>query len=134
MNKKCNVSIRTPGGLTERFELNNIEMQGTFLGPIKASVQLDTLGRDCYQRQEGLYLYNGCVSVPPLQMIDDLASFSVCSPQSIVTNAIINANIYSKKLEFGPTKCFNIHIGLKEDCWEGLKLHEKKIMKKTFET
>ena len=129
MNKKCNVSIRTPVGLTERFELTNIEMQGTVLGPIKASVQLDTLGRDCYQRQEGLFIYNGCVSVPPLQMID-LASFSVCSPQSIVTNAIINAKINSKKLEFGPTKCFNIHIGLKEDFCDGLKVHDKKITKK----
>ena len=100
LNKKCNISVRTPVGLTERFELNDIEMQGTVLGPIKASVQLDTLGRDCYERQEGLYLYNGCVSVPPLQMIDDVASFSICSTQSIVTNAIINAKIESKKLTF----------------------------------
>ena len=82
LNKKCNISVRTPVGLTERFELNDIEMQGTVLGPIKASVQLDTLGRDCYERQEGLYLYNECVSVPPLQMIDDVASFSICSTQS----------------------------------------------------
>ena len=108
-------------------------MQGTVLGPIKASVQLDTLVRDCYQRQEGLYLYNGCVSVPPLKMIDDLASFFVCILQSVVTNAIINAKNNSKKLEFCPTKCFNIHIGMKEDCCDGLKVHDKKIIKKTFE-
>ena len=69
--------------------MQKIEMQG----PIKCSVQLDTLGRDCYERQEGLYLYNGCVSVPPLEMIDDLASFAICGPQSIV-----NAKIESKKL------------------------------------
>ena len=79
-------------------------MQGTVMGPIKTSYQLDTLGRDCYERQEGLYQYNGCVSIPPLQMIDDLASFSTCSTQSVVTNAIINAKIESKKLEFGPAK------------------------------
>ena len=79
-------------------------MQGTVMGPIKASVQLDTLGRDCYERQEGLYQYNGCVSIPPLQMIDDLASFSTCSTQSVMTNAILNAKIESKKLVFGPAK------------------------------
>jgi hypothetical protein len=134
MNKKCNISVRTPVGQTERFVLNNIEMQGTVMGPIKASVQLDTLGRDCYDRQEGLYLYNGCVSVPPLQMIDDLASFAICSPQSIVTNAIINAKIESKKLEFGPNKCYNIHIGMKQVCCEGLKVHDDKITKKQYET
>ena len=68
------------------------------MGPIKASVQMDTLGRDYYERQEGLYLYNDCVSVPPLTMIDDIASFSVCGPQSIITNAIINTKIECKKL------------------------------------
>ena len=134
LNKKCNISVRTPVGLTERFELNDIEMQGTVLGPIKASVQQDTLGRDCYERQEGLYLYNGCVSVPPLQMIDDVASFSICSTQSIVTNAIINAKIESKKLEFGPKKCYNIHIGNNKVCCQGLKVHEGDISQKDHET
>jgi hypothetical protein len=104
------------------------------MGPIKASVQLDTLGRDCYMRQEGIYLYNGCVSVPPLQMIDDVASFAQCGPQSIVTNAIINAKIESKKLELGPTKCFNIHVGANKVCSDNLKVHEKKMIQKEFET
>ena len=121
-------------GLTERFELKDIEMQGTVLGPIKASVQLDTLGRDCYERQEGLYLYNGCVSVPPLQMIDDVASFSICSTQSVVTNAIINAKIESKKLEFGAKKCYNIHIGNDKVCCQALKVHEADISQKDHET
>ena len=93
MNKSCNIAVKTPVGQTERFSLAELEMQGTVMGPIKASVQLDTLGRDCYERQEGLYLYNGCVSVPPLQMIDDLASFAICGTQSVVTNAIVNAKM-----------------------------------------
>ena len=111
MNSTCNIAVKTPVGMTSRFQLERIEMQGTVMGPIKASVQLDTLGRDCYARQEGLYIYNECVSVPPLMMIDDVAAFSNCGPESIITNAIINAKIESKKLEFGPSKCFNIHIG-----------------------
>ena len=134
LNKKCNISVRTPCGQTERFVMSDIEMQGTVMGPIKASVQLDTLGRDCYMRQEGLYLYNGCVSVPPLQMIDDVASFAQCGPQSVVTNAIINAKIESKKLEFGPTKCFNIHVGTNKVCSDNLKVHKNKIIRKEFET
>ena len=65
MNAKCKIAIKTPVGMTERFEMQRIEMQGTVMGPIKASVMLDTLGRDCYERQEGLYIYNDCVAVPP---------------------------------------------------------------------
>ena len=114
--------------------MNNVEKQGTVMGPIKCSVQLDTLDRDCYQRQEGLYLYNDCVSVPPLQMIDDLASFSTCSPQSIITNAIINGKIEAKKLQFGQTKCFNIHIGDKPLYCDGLKVHENRMNEKSHET
>ena len=45
MNKKCNISIRTPVGLTERFGLENIEMQGNVIWPINCSVQLDTLDK-----------------------------------------------------------------------------------------
>ena len=79
-------------------------------------------------------MYNGCVAVPPLQMIDDVASFSPCSSQSIVTNAIINGKIESKKLEFGPTKCYNLHIGKSEVYCDGLKVHQNSISKKNHET
>ena len=88
--------------------MEEIEMQGTVWGPIKCSVQMDTLGRDCYRDMEGLFLYKNMVYVPPLGMIDDIASFAECNIESLKTNAIINAKIESKKLEFGPTKCFNI--------------------------
>ena len=104
------------------------------MGPIKASVQLDTLGRDCYERQEGLYLYNDCVFVPPLMMIDDIASFSNCGPESIITNAIINAKIESKKFEFGPTKCFNLHIGNCRSSCHSLKVHNSPMIEKDHET
>ena len=73
------------------------------------------------------------MAVPPLELIDDVASFSLCSPQSIVTNAIINAKIESKKLELGPTKCVNLHIGSREVRCDGLKVHEDRIVKKDHE-
>ena len=116
MNSKCNIAIKTPVGITSRFQLERIEMQGTVMGPMKASIQLDTLGRDCYERQH------------------DLASFSNCGPESIVTNAIINSKIESKKLEFGPSKCFNMHIGSDETACQELKVHKNNIIKKNQET
>ena len=91
-------------------------------------MQLDTLGRDCYERQEGLYSYKECVAVPPLMMIDDLAAFSVCGKDSIISNAIINAKIASKKLEFGPAKCFNMHVGKETKSCSKLKVNNNSTM------
>ena len=134
MNEKCSIGIKTPVGLTERFEAVQIEMQGTVLGPIKASVQVDTLGRDCYMFSEGLFIYKNCVNVPPLSMCDDVVSVARCGIDSIKTNAIINAKIESKKLEFGPKKCVNIHVGNNSEQCPILKVHDSKLNKKEHET
>ena len=134
MNEKCDIGIKTPVGMTDRFEAFEIEMQGTVPGPIKASVQVDTLGRDCYTYGEGLFLYKNCVSVPPLSMCDDVVSVASCGIDSIKTNAIINSKIESKKLEFGPTKCFNIHEGKNIEQCCILKVHDSVMMKKDHET
>ena len=95
--------------------MNKIEMQGTKFSNIKCSIQIDTLVRECYTSGEGLFLYKNAVYVPPLGMIDDIASFALSGPNSIKTNSITNAKIESKKLEFGSNKCYNIHIGELED-------------------
>ena len=134
MNTDCNIAVKTPVGITDRFKLREIEMQGTKLSNIKCSVQIDTLGKECYSSNEGMFLYKECVYVPPLSMIDDIASFSKCGPDSIKVNAVINSKIESKKLEFGPKKCYNIHIGKKNsDCLEQ-KVHQDTINDKSYET
>ena len=72
MNQNCNIAVKTPVGITDRFELEEIEMQGTKWSNIKCAVQVDTLGKDCYSNNEGMFIYKECVTVPPLGMIDDL--------------------------------------------------------------
>ena len=47
MDEKVNVIVKTPCGPTEEFTLEQIVMQGSVFGPIKATIQIDTLGRDC---------------------------------------------------------------------------------------
>ena len=44
-NKEVYVAINTPFGKTRRVLMENIEMQGSVLGPIKASVHMDTIGK-----------------------------------------------------------------------------------------
>ena len=134
MNRSCQIAVKTPVGITDRFTMEEIEMQGSVLGPIKCSIQIDTLGRDCYRDMEGLFLYKNMVHVPPLGMIDDVASFSECGTESVKTNAIINAKVESKKLSFGPKKCFNLHIGRQPEKCQSLKVHENDMNIKTYET
>ena len=66
-------------------------------------------------------------------MCDDVASISRCGIDSIKTNAIINAKIESKKLEFGPTKCFQIHVGKNVKACCSLKVHEAEMTRKESE-
>merc|ERR1712240_769704 len=72
LNEKCNIAVKTPVGITERFEVEKIEMQGTKFSNIKCSIQMDTLGKECYSSGEGLFLYKNAINVLPLGMIDDI--------------------------------------------------------------
>ena len=57
-NQKCKVAVKTPwGSVTNRVTLKRIEMQGTNPAPLKCSVQIDTLGKECMEEGEGLFKY-----------------------------------------------------------------------------
>ena len=56
LNEKCEIAVKTPVGVTERFQLEKIEMQGTKFSNIKCSIQIDTLGKECYSTGQGLFL------------------------------------------------------------------------------
>ena len=43
-------------------------------------------------------------------MIDDLGAIARCGPESVILNAVINAKINMKNLEFSATKCVKLHI------------------------
>ena len=46
-NRECKVAVKTPwGSISERITLNEIDMQGTVLTPLKCAVQIDSLGKD----------------------------------------------------------------------------------------
>ena len=51
LDEKCRIVVKTPCGVTDKFELERIVLQGSVFGPIKCSVQMDTLGRDALQTE-----------------------------------------------------------------------------------
>ena len=107
-NEKCKVAVKTPwGSITDRVEMREIEMQWTVPAPLKCSVQLDSLGKECLQSGEGLYRYKECINIPPLLMIDDAIAVSECGTDTVKMNAIIQSKVELKNLRLGHFKCLN---------------------------
>jgi hypothetical protein len=110
LDENAQVVVKTPCGVTNPFNLKKSVLQGSVFGPIKCSVQMDTLGRDCLQTGDGIYSYKNIIDVPPLAMIDDVLGISKCGEKSIELNSIVNVKIESKKMRLSDTKCFKILI------------------------
>ena len=104
-------------------------LQGSVFGPLKCSVQIDTIGRDCLSRNVGLYMYKDAIAVQPLAMIDDILGVTKCNEEAVELNSIINVKIEAKKLRLSHDKCYKIHINKKSEkakhCEIKLKVHEK---------
>ena len=110
MNSNVDLFVKTPVGNSEVFTLEKIEQQGTVLGPIKCSNQIDSISRECLRENIEMFKYRGAISIPPLGMIDDLGAVAQCGPQSVIMNAMINAKINMNRLEYNQTKCVKLHI------------------------
>ena len=133
-NMDCQVAVKLPwGSITERKKLSNIEMQGTVITSIKCSVQMDTLGPECENRGEGIYKYKNCLPIPPLGMVDDVLAVGYCGSDSIKVNAIIQSKMDTKKLELGPDKCFQMHVGKNTGNCPELYVHQEKMNKTSSE-
>ena len=126
INSKVDVAVKTPFGLTERRQIEKVVMQGEVYGPLCCSVQVDTFGKDCMQKNKFLYQYKYSVGIPPLSMVDDLVLISNCGIDSVLMNGFINSKTNQKKLQYGVEKCHKMHVGSKNhlcpdlfiDSWE----------------
>ena len=60
-----------------------------------------------------MFKYRGQVSVPPLEMVDDVVTDANCGADSVNLNAKVNTFVEHKKLKLSAKKCSNLHIGNK---------------------
>ena len=116
----------------DQFDINNKIIQGSVFGPIQCAIQVDTLGRDCYVEENGLYLYEGAVFIKPLAMIlamiDDIATAAECGANSLEINAKMNSKMYSKKLRLSEDKRKLLHVSKRsKKCDGALNAHGKEI-------
>ena len=110
-NAENHVAVKTPAGITKRKVIKKIVMQGEVTGPGQCSNQIDTFGKECLEETKLLYKYKDDLGVPPLGMVDDVLAISKCGVDSVIMNAFLNQKTSIKKLQFGPEKCHQLHVG-----------------------
>ena len=112
-NQHANIAIKTTSGTTDRFMIEDTVMQGTVWAGLMYTSTMEQLCKFILQQKHLLYKYKGKLSVPPLQMVDDVITAAKCGSTSSALNAAINKFMELKKLELGVDKCAPVHIGNK---------------------
>ena len=110
-NRRNNVAVMTPHGLSRREHFDEIVMQGDVLAPLISSLQVDTMGKECFEDKKHLYYFKDIVPIGPLGMVDDLLTISECGYKTNLLNQFINFKTGTKRLQFGTSKCIKMHIG-----------------------
>ena len=121
------IAVNTPFGITDRETVHKIVMQGEVLAPLKCSVQVDTIGKECIEEKKNLYQYKEKVSIPPLGMVDDIIAVSKCGVNSLLMNSFLNSKTNIKKLQFGTQKCHKLHIGKSDHLCPDLYIDSWKV-------
>ena len=109
-NAEIHMSVKTPGGLTDRQIVKNIVLQGDTWGSILASNQVDSIGKECLEEGFG-YRYKDSLSVGFLALVDDIIGITEAGMQAQMLNAFINVKTAEKRLQFGTKKCKSMLVG-----------------------
>ena len=129
-NKHNLVAVKTPVGMTKRVPIEEIVMQGEVTGPGQCSNQIDTFGKECIKENKLLYNYKNELGIPPLGMVDDVLAVSLCGSDSVAMNAFLCQKTSMKRLQYGPDKCHQLHVGKSKDLCPELYIEEWKLTKK----
>ena len=100
MNRKAKVQVKTPYGLTEPVEINDIVKQGGILGSPMCSA---TTAEYC-EVNKGINI--GTTTISSLAFVDDIADLSDFFGDVIISHDNALAFARKKKLQLAPDKCF----------------------------
>ena len=90
--------------------LRNIVLQGDTWGSLLASVQVDSIAKECHDAGYG-YLYKGVLPISMLGLVDDTIGVTEAGYKAQQMNAYFNVKTAEKGLRFGPSKCKSMLIG-----------------------
>ena len=109
-NKDVDMAVKTPSGLTDRQVIKNSVLQGDTFGSIMASVQVDSIGKECV-KEGHTYLYKNELPVGFLGLVDDIIGVTEAGINAQKMNAFINIKTAEKTLQFGASKCKSMLVG-----------------------
>ena len=136
LNKSANIQIKTPVGVTEKKEIEDIIMQGETISSIVCTTTVDKISKDC---KIPPYKYKNAVNIPKMGFVDDILDVTKCGVETSVMNEYTVESMNKRKLQLSKDKCVRLHVKNKktrkdnksEDCksvyideWEETK--EKK--------
>ena len=103
-NEKNDLAVKTPFGISNRFVIEDVIMQGTVFAPLQATTSMSQLGSMAYKEGKPLLTYKDTVKIPAMGMIDDIATVTKCGSDTVLSNAVTNSFVESKRLELGHKK------------------------------
>ena len=74
--------------------------QGEKFGPILCSNSIDNVGKIIKEREKFNYLYKNVIPLPIMSFVDDVNGAARCGTDSLKLNALITAQIQTKRLKF----------------------------------
>lgn len=109
-NNKISMAVNTPSGITQRQEISDTVLQGDTFGCLLASVQVDTIGKECSQAGYG-YNYMEELPVGILGLVDDTIAVTEAGYKATEMNTFMNIKTAEKGLQFGAKKCKSMLVG-----------------------
>ena len=129
-NQNNNLAVKTSYGISTRFMVEDIIMQGTVFAPLQATTSMSQLGSSAYKSGKPLLTYKDTVEIPALGMIDDIATVNKCGVDAVISNSVTNSFVESKRLELGSNKSHRLHFEKKKKECLNLKMHDKQMKEK----
>ena len=126
-NQNNNLAVKTSYGISTRFMVEDIIMQGTVFAPLQATTSMSQLGSSAYKSGKPLLTYKDTVEIPALGMIDDIATVNKCGVDAVISNSVTNSFVESKRLELGSNKSHRLHFEKKKKECLNLKMHDKQM-------
>ena len=128
-NKTAEVAVKVNGGLSKRFPVKKVVMQGSVWGGLKCTSQMDKLNKIMKSDDSLQYKYRDDpnIGVGVLGFVDDTLGLSECGNTAVVKNAVINSFIETHRQKMHEDKSFVVHVGSAKKCDHScptLKVHD----------
>ena len=117
-NINAEVAVKVNNGLSQRFPVNNVVMQGSVWGGLKCTSQMDKLNKIMKASDSLTYKYRGDPTIPigVLGLVDDTLGISECGDAAVVKNAVINSFIETHRQKMHQDKSVVVHVGNAKKC------------------